>query len=131
MHCSVAKFIVDAEQCAMIHRLGQGLDWQGFDQAVAAISDIGPGGHYLGHAHTQENFQEAFFMPELFDNNSIGQWLAEGSVETPERAVQKARKLLSEYQEPVLESAVDEALQEFIGKREREIPSADSLNQEY
>lgn len=131
MHCSVAKFIVDAEQCAMIHRLGQGLDWQGFDQAVAAISDIGPGGHYLGHAHTQENFQEAFFMPELFDNNSIEQWLAEGSVETPERALQKARKLLSEYQEPVLESAVDEALQEFIGKREREIPSADSLNQEY
>ena len=131
MHCSVAKFIVDAEQCAMIHRLGQGLDWQGFDQAVAAISDIGPGGHYLGHAHTQENFQEAFFMPELFDNNSIEQWLAEGSVETPERALQKARKLLSEYQEPVLESAVDEALQEFIGKREREIPSSDSLNQEY
>ena len=62
---------------------------------IAAVGDIGPGGHYLGHPHTLENFQRAFFMPELFDNNSIEQWQAEGAVETTERALKYTRDLLA------------------------------------
>ena len=64
------------------------------DEALAAVRDIGPGGHYLGHPHTQENFQQAFFMPKLFDNNSYEQWVAEGSKDAPTRALETARKLL-------------------------------------
>ena len=131
MHCSAAKFIVDAEQCAMGYRMAEGLKWHDFDEAVAAISDIGPGGHYLGHDHTQANFQDAFFMPEMFDNNSIEQWVAEGSVEITERALSQARKLLAEYQEPKLDEATDEALRDYIARREREIPAADELNQDH
>ncbi|MBY6084366.1 trimethylamine methyltransferase family protein [Ruegeria arenilitoris] len=129
MHCSTAKFLVDAEQCAMAYRMAEGPKWHDFDEAVAAVSDIGPGGHYLGHPHTQDNFQEAFFMPELFDNNSIEQWVAEGEVEITERALNHARKLLAEYQEPRLDPATDEALRDYIARREREIPAADELNQ--
>ncbi|WP_170599768.1 trimethylamine methyltransferase family protein [Ruegeria arenilitoris] len=129
MHCSTAKFVVDAEQCAMAYRMAEGPKWHDFDEAVAAVSDIGPGGHYLGHPHTQDNFQEAFFMPELFDNNSIEQWVAEGEVEITERALNHARKLLAEYQEPRLDPATDEALRDYIARREREIPAADELNQ--
>ncbi|MCL6282491.1 trimethylamine methyltransferase family protein [Ruegeria sp. 2012CJ41-6] len=131
MHCSVAKFIVDAEQCAMAYRMAEGPKWGDFDQAIAAVPDIGPGGHYLGHPHTQENFQSAFFMPELFDNNSIEQWAAEGKVEITERALKRARYLLGEYQEPTLDPAKDEALRDYIARREREIPAADELNQSF
>ncbi|WP_127112875.1 trimethylamine methyltransferase family protein [Shimia sediminis] len=131
MHCSVAKFIVDSEQCAMGYRMAQGLKWDDFDQALSAVGDIGPGGHYLGHPHTQDNFQEAFFMPELFDNNSIEQWVAEGSVEITERALNHAKHLLSEYQEPKLDEAKNEELLDYIARREREIPAADELNQTY
>jgi trimethylamine--corrinoid protein Co-methyltransferase len=131
MHCSVAKFVVDAEQCAMAHRMAEGIRWDDFDQGLAAVRDIGPGGHYLGHPHTQENFQRAFFMPELLDNDSIEQWSAQGSVEITERALKHARKLLSEYQEPTLDPAVDEALRDYIARREREIPAADALNQDH
>ncbi|MBO6854178.1 MAG: trimethylamine methyltransferase family protein [Marivivens sp.] len=131
MHCSVAKFIVDAEQCAMAYRMAQGPNWDDFDEAIAAVSDVGPGGHYLGHPHTQANFQEAFFMPDMFDNNSIEQWMAEGSQEITERARKRARKLLAEYEEPVLDVAKDEELREYIARREREIPAADELNQSF
>ncbi|MDC0135956.1 trimethylamine methyltransferase family protein [Sulfitobacter sp.] len=131
MHCSVAKFIVDAEQCAMAHRMAGGVNFDDFEEALATVPDIGPGGHYLGHQHTQENFQSAFFMPEMFDNNAVEQWVAEGSVEITARALAKAKKLLSEYQEPKLEVSIDEALQAYIAKREREIPEADELNQSY
>ncbi len=130
MHCSMAKFVVDAEQCAMAYRMAEGIRWDDFDDALAAVGDIGPGGHYLGHPHTLENFQRAYFMPELFDNNSIEQWQAEGSVETPERARGFARALLNDYEEPRLDPAVNEALLDYIARREREIPAADALNQE-
>ena len=131
MHCSVAKFVVDAEQCAMAYRMAEGPKWEDFDQAVDAVSDVGPGGHYLGHPHTQENFQTAFFMPELFDNNSIEQWQAEGSVEINERALKYARALLKDYEEPKLDEAKNEELLAYIARREQEIPAAEELNQTY
>jgi len=127
----MAKFVVDAEQCAMGYRMAEGIRWDDFDEALAAVRDVGPGGHYLGHPHTLENFQRAFLMPELFDNNSIEQWQAEGSVEITERALRRARSLLSDYQEPRLDPARDEALRDYIARREREIPAAEALNQEY
>ncbi len=131
MHCSMAKFVVDAEQCAMACRMAEGPKWGDFDEAISAVSDIGPGGHYLGHEHTQEHFQTAFFMPDLFDNNSIEQWMAEGSQEITQRALAHARKLLSVYEEPKLDESVNEALLDYIARREREIPAADALNQDY
>ncbi|WP_147126739.1 trimethylamine methyltransferase family protein [Shimia ponticola] len=131
MHCSMAKFVVDAEMCAMGYRMAEGIDWSDFDEAIAAVSDVGPGGHYLGHPHTLEKFQKAFFMPEMFDNNSIEQWQAEGSVEINERALTRARDLLNEYQEPMLDPAKNEELLDYIARREREIPAAEALNQDY
>ncbi len=131
MHCSVAKFVVDAEMCAMGYRMAQGIDWKDFNDAIAAIPDVGPGGHYLGHPHTLDHFQRAFFMPEMFDNNSIEQWQAEGSVEITKRALTQARAMLNAYEEPKLDPAKDEALRDYIARREREIPAADALNQEH
>jgi len=131
MHCSVAKFIVDAEQCAMGHRMASGIRWDDFEDGLAAVRDIGPGGHYLGHSHTQANFQRAFFMPKLFDNNNYEQWVADGAKDTARRALERARKLLADYQEPALDPATDEALRDYIARREREIPAADALNEAY
>ena len=131
MHCSVAKFIVDAEICEMGYRMAEGVNWNDFEAALSAGSAVGPGGHYLGHPHTLEHFQKAFFMPEMFDNNSIEQWQAEGAIEINERALKKAGMMLNEYEEPKLDEGVNEALLEYIARREREIPAADALNQEY
>lgn len=131
MHCSVAKFMVDAEQCAMGYRMAEGLRWDDFDEALSAIRDIGPGGHYLGHAHTLENFERAFFMPTLFDNNSFEQWQAEGAKDVTERALSLARQMLNEYEEPKLDVAVNDALLDYIARREREIPEDQGLNETY
>ena len=131
MHCSMAKFVVDAEQCAMAYRMAEGVQWDGFEEALSAVRDVGPGGHYLGHPHTQERFQDAFFMPALFDNNSIEQWVAEGSKDITQRALEHARTLLDAYEEPKLDEGVDEALRDYIARREREIPAVDALNDEY
>ncbi len=131
MQCSVAKFVVDADMCAMGYRMAEGVRWDDFDAGVDAISDVGPGGHYLGHPHTQANFERAFYMPRLFDNNSVEQWEAEGSKDITARALAQAERLLREYEEPKLDDAKDEELRVFIARRMREIPPMDALNTDY
>ncbi|MEM8592832.1 MAG: trimethylamine methyltransferase family protein, partial [Pseudomonadota bacterium] len=39
--------------------------------------------------------------------------------------------LLNDYEEPKLDPGVDEALRDYIARREREIPAAEALNQEH
>jgi trimethylamine--corrinoid protein Co-methyltransferase len=121
MHVSTAKFVVDAEQCAMAHKLGRGASWEGFDEALASIDDVGPGGHFLGTAYTQKNFERAFFIPRRFDNNNFEQWSAEGEKEITQRALEYARQQLNEYEQPALDAGVDEALRDYIARREQEI----------
>ena len=122
LHCSTAKFVVDAEQCAMACRMVEGPRWDDFDEAIQAVRDIGPGGHFLGHEHTQENFERAFFLPELFDNNSFEQWQADGSPGITERALSHAKTLLEHYEQPTLDEGINEALLDYIARRERELP---------
>jgi len=131
MQCSVAKFVVDADMCAMGYRMSEGVRWDDFDEGLQAVRDVGPGGHYLGHPHTQANFERAYYMPKHFDNNSIEQWEAEGRLDTTDRALSYARKLLNDYEEPRLDEAKDEALRDFMDRRKREIPSMDALNTEF
>jgi trimethylamine--corrinoid protein Co-methyltransferase len=128
MHCSVAKFVVDAEQCAMAYRMAEGPLGR-FRRGPCRVPDVGPGGHYLGHPHTQANFQRAFFMPELFDNNSIEQWSRKAR-----RRSRRARWSMPEaagrLRGAEARRGVDEALRDYIARREREIPAMDALNQE-
>jgi len=128
MHCSVAKFVIDAEQCAMGYRMAEGIRWDDFDEALEAVADIGPGGHYLGHDHTLANFQRAFFMPKLFDNNTYEQWEADGAANATERALDTAKEMLDSYELPPMDPAVDEALLDYIARREAEIPAVSELN---
>ncbi len=119
---SVAKFLLDAEQMAMLHRFGQGPGFADFDAAIAAIAEVGPGGHFFGTAHTQEHFQAAFFMAELFDNNSFEQWQADGGRDAASRALETARSLLEGYVAPPLDPGIAEALETYVARRERELP---------
>ena len=63
-------------------------------------------------------------MPSIMDFNSFEQWSAEGSKDHDLRGREKARAMLSHYEEPKLDEAVDEALRDFIARRERELPNS-------
>ena len=125
----MAKFVVDAEVAAMGHRTASGLRWDDFDEALTAVRDVGPGGHYLGHPHTLANFERAFFMPRQFDNDSFEQWSANGSASTTERALAFARAELARYEAPAFDVAKREALEDYVARREREIPAGGGLNE--
>jgi trimethylamine--corrinoid protein Co-methyltransferase len=111
------KFIMDLDQLGMAHTFTQGIDMSENGQALDAIREVGPGNHFLGCAHTQANFQKAFYMSNLADNNSFEQWQEDGCQDMRQRANKLWKKMLSEYQTPSLDPDIDVALQTFIAKR--------------
>ena len=119
---SFAKFVLDAEQMEMYHRLGSGVDLSDLEDALEAVREVGPGGHFLGTAHTLEKFETAFFAPKLLDNRSFEQWTAEGAPDANRRALRRAGEMLRSCEPPPMDEAVDEALREYIAKREAELP---------
>ncbi len=133
MHCSVAKFIVDAEQCAMAYRMAEGPRWDDFDQASRGrFGRIGPGGHYLGHpSYARKIPVGVLSCPSYSTTIRSSNGARTVSKEITQRALETARTMLSEYQEPKLDEARDEALLDYIARREIEIPPADELNQSY
>jgi trimethylamine--corrinoid protein Co-methyltransferase len=124
--CGYSKFITDAEQLEGWYKYAGGLSFDDFKDAMAAVREVGPAGHYLGTQHTLEHFESAFFMPKLMDFNSFEQWSAEGSKDLDTRGRERARALLAQYEAPKMDESVAGALADFIARRERELP--DSVN---
>ena len=119
---SFSKFVLDAEQMEMFYRYAQGPSFEDLEESMDALREIGPGSHYLGTAHTLNHFQSAFFIPELLDNNSFEQWEIDGAMDANTRALNKAKNMLDRYEAPALDPAIDDALKDFMARREEVLP---------
>jgi trimethylamine--corrinoid protein Co-methyltransferase len=118
------KFIMDADQAGMMQTLMGGVDLSENGQAMDAIREVGPGKHFLGCAHTQANFENAFYRSPIADNNSFEQWDAEGRQDMAQRANARWKKMLAEYEAPELDPAIDEALLAYIKQRKDSFPDS-------
>lgn len=121
---SLAKFALDAEQMEMLYKFAQGPQTDDFAEAMQAIREVGPGGHFFGTQHTQDHFKNAFFMAELMDNNSFEQWGLDGEKTAEQRGFEAAQRLLDAYTPPPIDQAIVEALDAFIARREAELPDS-------
>jgi trimethylamine--corrinoid protein Co-methyltransferase len=122
------KFVMDADQCAMMQMLAQGMDLSERGQALDAIREVGPGSHFLGCAHTLANFESAFYQSTIADYSSYEQWTLEGRLTAEQRANRVWKKMLADYQDPGIEPAQDEAMREFIARRKAVL--SDSIDDE-
>jgi trimethylamine--corrinoid protein Co-methyltransferase len=121
---SYEKFIMDVDQLGMMQVMLEGYDMSENGQAMDAIREVGPGSHFLGCAHTQANFESAFYRSMVADNNSFEQWAAEGEKDTAERANAIWKKWLADYQAPAIDPGLDEALQAFMREKKDSMPDA-------
>jgi trimethylamine--corrinoid protein Co-methyltransferase len=120
--CGYSKFVTDAEQLVGWYKYAGGLSFADFKDAMAAVREVGPAGHFLGTQHTLEHFEKAFFIPSIMDFNSFEQWQAEGAKDHDTRGRDKAKAMLAAYEEPKLDEGVAEGLGDFIARREEQLP---------
>lgn len=118
------KTVIDADLCGKVCSFFEGIDLSENAMAFEAIKATGPGAHFLGSEHTQQNFESAFYESTSSDANSYEQWNAEGATDAAQRASLRVTRLLDEYTEPTLDIATDEALQVFIADRKRALGDA-------
>ena len=121
---SYEKFVMDADQLGALHSIAEGVDMSEDAQALGAIREVGPGGHFLGCDHTQANFKNAFWRSEMLDYKPFETWADEGARDTQALASERVAKLLRDYQQPAIDPAVDEALKEFMTKRKKAEPDS-------
>jgi trimethylamine--corrinoid protein Co-methyltransferase len=112
------------DQAGMMHTLLNGVDLTENGQAMDAIREVGPGKHFLGCAHTQANFESAFYRSPITDNNSFEQWEAEGSRDLTQRANALWKKQLSEYEAPAMDVATDEGILDYVNRRKASFPDS-------
>lgn len=115
---------MDADQLGTLHHLARGVEMDANAQAMDAIREVGPGGHYLGCAHTQENFKSAFWKSDLLDYKPFETWEDEGARETQTLASLRVEKMLNDYQQPAMDPAIKDALDEFVAKRKAAEPDS-------
>lgn len=121
---SYEKFVMDADQLGTLHHLAQGVLVDENGQGMDAIREVGPGGHYLGCAHTQANFKSAFWRSDLFDYKPFETWEEEGARDTETLASARVKKLLGDYQQPALDEGVAEALADYVARKKDSMPDA-------
>ncbi|AXX97930.1 trimethylamine methyltransferase family protein [Profundibacter amoris] len=121
---SFEKFVMDADQLGILHRLAAGVPTDENAQAMGAIAEVGPGGHFLGCEHTQSNFKEAFWHTDLLDYKPFETWEEEGARDTVALATARVAKLLTDYQQPALDPEIAQKLQAYVQAKKDSTPDS-------
>ncbi|WP_210529821.1 trimethylamine methyltransferase family protein [Rubellimicrobium arenae] len=121
---SYEKFVMDADQLGALHHFARGVDLSENGQAMDAIREVGPGGHYLGCGHTQANFKNSFWRSDLLDYKPFETWEEEGGRDTQALASIRVKRLLETYRQPDLDPAIRESLDDYVARKKAEVPDA-------
>ena len=121
---SYEKFVMDADQLGVLHHLAKGVMSDENAQAMDAIREVGPGGHYFGCAHTQANFKDAFWRTNVLDYKPFETWEEEGARDTMTLANQKVKTMLATYEEPELDPAIKAALETYVAEKKASMPDS-------
>jgi trimethylamine---corrinoid protein Co-methyltransferase len=115
------KFIVDIELLRMLKHEFTPLEIDEASLAFGAHEEVGPGGHFLGAAHTLERFRECFYRPLLTSTENFERWKSKGGLDTTARAEVIWKRTLEEYEQPPLDEAIRSELQEYVDRRRTEL----------
>ena len=121
---SYEKLMMDADFCGALHTYLDGIKIDDNALAMDAFTEVGPGNHFFGCAHTMANYETAFFDSSLADNEPFEKWEAAGSVDAATRANKAWKKALADYVAPALDESIDEALLDYMSRKKAGLADA-------
>jgi trimethylamine---corrinoid protein Co-methyltransferase len=115
------KFITDVESLRMLHEVFKPLEINEETMAYSAHQEVGQGGHFLGAVHTLERFRECFYRPLVSSTENFERWNRLGARDAATRAGEIWRKTLEEYEQPAMDSGLQEELKAYVDRRRTEL----------
>ena len=116
------KFVMDADFCGALHTYLAGIDLDDEQFAIDGFHEVGPGKHFFGAQHTLRHYETAFWDSAVANNDSFEQWRDAGERRVEELAHDRGVATLRDYEAPPIDSAIDEALQDFVARRKAAVP---------
>ena len=111
---SLPKLVLDAELITQAKRFLTPVNPTRERLAVDVIAEVGPGGHYIEHPHTLENFRSEFFVDSLFQSLTYEQWSASGRYDAVQLAREKAQALIEAYERPPMDQGLEAEIDAFV-----------------
>jgi len=121
---SLLKLVLDADLSGYVDRMLRGVVVDAEHAARGAITDVGPGGHYLARKETRRGIRGGeLWMPKLLIRDAYA-----GSVRGAPGALDRAReaveRILAEHTPPPLPPGAEAKLADIRGRAQAELPQA-------
>ena len=119
---SYPKMVLDAEIMTYLDRVVEGVAVDDRHLSVGAISEVGPGGHYLLRKDTRVGVRAGeHWRPRLLSRVSYGERQREAPSEV-DKAMEAVARILAEHVPTPLASGVEEKVAAVLGEAERDLP---------
>jgi trimethylamine--corrinoid protein Co-methyltransferase len=109
---SFAQMLMDCEIFGIIAKMIEGIPVDEETLAVEAIREVGPGGTFLTHAHTKRHLR-GLWLNSFLDRRPYGVWEKKKDG-APHWALEKARRILADYQPATLDPRLELELGRII-----------------
>ncbi|MGB9521813.1 MAG: trimethylamine methyltransferase family protein, partial [Anaerolineales bacterium] len=105
-----AKAVIDDEIAQMLKRIQRGIEFSEENIALDVIADVKPGGGFMTHKHTVKWMRKAALMPRIADRDPREVWEKRGATDAYQKAIQRAREILSKPNPVVFSNEVEERI---------------------
>jgi len=119
---SYEKFVMDLDHCGMMLRMIQGLTFDQDTFGRDAYQEAGPGQNFLSTAHTMRLFRNANFQSDLPEPGAFEFWKNAGGLNSDQRATDRWKTMLADYQPPAMDEGIREALDDYIIRKKQSRP---------
>ncbi len=110
MDFDYAKAVIDNEIALMLKQINRGLEFSEENLSLGLIAEIGPGGSYSDLTHTIDHMRTTAILPEVADHEMRNLWEERGRPDTQVRALNKAKKILTQDNPSVFSKEVDDRI---------------------
>jgi trimethylamine--corrinoid protein Co-methyltransferase len=109
--------LVFCDECmAGIRRMARELVVDEDSLALEIIKEVGPGGTFLTHPHTFENFRRELWMPKLMERRNWESWERDGGLDIFRVAEKKVLDMLAEMSAKLLSAENENQIDEIVIK---------------
>ncbi|MGI9606734.1 MAG: trimethylamine methyltransferase family protein [Acidimicrobiales bacterium] len=121
LQASYEKLVIDVEMLQQMMEFMSPIDLADDELAFDAMTRVPTGGHFFGDEHTLARYEHAFYQPLVSDWQNNGAWEETGGLTATQRATQIWQTALDDYEEPSMDPAAREALDDYVARRKEQI----------
>jgi trimethylamine--corrinoid protein Co-methyltransferase len=109
--------LVFCDECmAGIRRMARNLVVDEESLALETIKEVGPGGTFLTHTHTFENFRRELWMPKLLERRNWESWEKDGGLDIIKIAEKKVLDMMATKYDKLLSAETEDQIDEIVIK---------------